>query len=487
MNAALPLASTKGFEIRIGATSQSEAARGSHVKESRSGGAKQTEPLLTRELLLCTPLTLSHHALLPSIFKSDSVIAIRKRQTRISVLLMKTLYFDCFAGASGDMILGAMIAAGVDPEAFRQQLSLLDVSGYSIDFEIVDRSGISSTHARVQTKHEHAHRHLRDILKIINDSRLSAAVKDRAGKIFSRLAEAEAQVHNLPVEKIHFHEVGALDAIIDVVGAAICFELLNIEHFVSSPLHVGSGTVDMDHGRFPVPPPAVAELLKGVPFYSTDIVGELVTPTGAAIITTVCTEYGPIPRFKLEQAGYGAGTRQYEKFPNALRVLVGEDQSSSDTKSVGPAESADERLWMIETNMDDISPQILGHVMDRAFAVGALDCYFTSVQMKKNRPGVLLSILCREEQRATLTELLFSETTTLGIRAYEVERRALERTIVTVKTQYGPIDVKVAQLNGHIVKEMPEFEQCRQAAREANVPLRIVEEAARLALANKKN
>ena len=328
----------------------------------------------------------------------------------------------------------------------------------------------------MQTPHEHAHRHLSDILKIIYDSRLSDAVKDRAAKIFSRLAEAEARVHNEPVEKVHFHEVGALDAIIDVVGAAICFELLGIERFVSSPLHVGSGTVDMDHGRYPVPPPAVAELLKGVPFYSTDIVGELVTPTGAAIITTVCTDYGPIPQLKLEQTGYGAGTRQYEKFPNALRVLIGEDQAGSGEQP------ADERLWMIETNMDDISPQILGHVMERAFDLGALDCYFTSVQMKKNRPGVLLSILCREEQRATLSELLFAETTTLGIRAYEVERRALERRIVTVETQYGPIDVKVAQLNGHIVKEMPEYEQCRQAAREANVPLRIVEEAARMPL-----
>jgi pyridinium-3,5-bisthiocarboxylic acid mononucleotide nickel chelatase len=404
----------------------------------------------------------------------------------MSVLLMRTLYFDCFAGASGDMILGALIAAGVEPEAFKQQLSLLSVTGYKIDFETVDRSGISATYARVQTSHEHAHRHLSDILKIIYDSQLSDSIKDRAARIFSRLAEAEARVHNQPVEQVHFHEVGAVDAIIDVVGAAIGFELLAIDRFVASPLHVGSGTVEMDHGRYPVPPPAVAELLNGVPFYSTDVAGELVTPTGAAIITTVCAAYGPIPQLKLERAGYGAGTREYKKFPNALRVLVGEEQLTGASNSVGAmsAEGAgDERLWMIETNMDDISPQILGHVMERAFDLGALDCYFTSVQMKKNRPGVLLSILCRDEQRATLSELLFSETTTLGIRAYEVERRALERRIVTVQTQYGPIDVKVAQLNGHIVKEMPEYEQCRQAAREANVPLRIVEEAARDAFA----
>lgn len=398
---------------------------------------------------------------------------------------MKTLYFDCFAGASGDMILGASIAAGVEPEVFKQQLSLLGVSGYSIDFATVNRSGISATYARVQTAREHAHRQLSDILKIIFQSALSDGVKNRAATIFSRLAKAEAHVHNQPVEQVHFHEVGALDAIIDVVGAVICFELLGIERFVSSPLNVGSGTVEMDHGRYPVPPPAVAELLKGVPFYSTDTVGELVTPTGAAIITTVCTSYGSMPQMTLEQTGYGAGTREYERFPNALRVLIGEDYSSGVMASAGPMEPADQRLWMIETNMDDISPQILGHVMERAFELGALDCYFTSVQMKKNRPGVLLSVLCSAEDRATLSELLFSETTTLGIRAYEVERRTLQRRIVTVETQYGPIDVKVARLNGHVIKEMPEYEQCRQAAREANVPLRLVEEAARNAFAKR--
>ncbi|HEX3280066.1 MAG TPA: nickel pincer cofactor biosynthesis protein LarC [Pyrinomonadaceae bacterium] len=387
---------------------------------------------------------------------------------------MKTLYFDCFAGASGDMILGALVAAGVHPQELKDQLSLLGVSGYAIDFETVNRSGISATYARVQTAHEHAHRHLSDILKIIYDSRLSDSVKERAAKIFSRLAEAEARVHNEPIEKIHFHEVGALDAIIDVVGAAICFDLLGIEHFLSSALHVGSGMVDMDHGRFPVPPPAVTELLKGAPFYSTEIKGELLTPTGAAIITTVCSEFGALPALKLEQTGYGAGTREYEKFPNVLRVLIGE---TADVRR------HDLKLWMLETNVDDMSPQVFGHVMERAFELGALDCYFTPIQMKKNRPGVLLSVLCAAPERDRLRDLLFSETTTLGIRSYEVERRALERRTVRVETQYGPIDVKVAQLNGHILKEMPEYEQCRQAARDANVPLRLVEDAARNAFA----
>ena len=375
------------------------------------------------------------------------------------------------------MILGALVAAGVGPQELKDQLSLLGVQGYAIDFETVNRSGISATYARVQTAHEHAHRHLSDILKIIYDSRLSESVKDRAAKIFSRLAEAEARVHNQPIEKVHFHEVGALDAIIDVVGAAICFELLGIERFVSSALHVGSGMVEMDHGRFPVPPPAVTELLKGAPFYSTDIKGELLTPTGAAIITTVCSEFGALPHLKLEQTGYGAGTREYENFPNVLRVMIGETQDE---------QRNDAHLWMLETNVDDMSPQVFGHVMERAFELGALDCYFTPIQMKKSRPGVLLSLLCRDDEREKLLDLLFSETTTLGIRSYQVDRRALERRTVRVETQYGPIDVKVAALNGHIAKEMPEYEQCRMAARAANVPLRVVEDAARSAFAARK-
>jgi uncharacterized protein (TIGR00299 family) protein len=387
---------------------------------------------------------------------------------------MRTLYFDCFAGASGDMILGAMVAAGVDPDVLREQLSLLNVDGFNINFETVDRSGLSATYARVETAHEHKHRHLSDIKEIIESSGVSEAAKKLAIQIFTRLAEAEARVHNEPVDHIHFHEVGALDAIVDIVGAAICFDLLKIERFVSSPFQVGSGTIQMAHGRFPVPPPAVAELLKGVPFYSTDIQGELLTPTGAAIITTVCKEFRPIPRMTTDVTGYGAGTRQYENFPNVLRVLLGETEAEAAT---------DERLWMIETNIDDMSPQLMGHLMDRAFELGALDCYFTAVQMKKNRPGVLLSVLCEgPAEKETLMKLLFTETTTLGIRSYEVERRALPRSIVRVETEYGPIDVKVAYLNGRVVNEMPEFEQCRAAASKAGVPLKVVEDAARVAM-----
>jgi uncharacterized protein (TIGR00299 family) protein len=386
---------------------------------------------------------------------------------------MKTLYFDCFAGASGDMILGASVAAGVDPNFLREQLSLLPVTGFSVEFETVSRSGLSATYARVETAHEHSHRSLADIKQIIHRSDLSNAVKQRAVQIFTRLAEAEARVHDEPIEDVHFHEVGALDAIVDVVGAAICFDALKIERFVSSPLHAGSGMVKMAHGQFPIPPPAVAELLKGVPFYSTEIKGELLTPTGAAIITTVCTEYGPIPQMTTEATGYGAGTREYQDFPNVLRVMLGETESTGAT---------DERLWMVETNLDDASPQIIGHVMDRVLELGALDCFFTPVQMKKNRPGVLLSVLCGYAQKEAVMKLLFTETTTLGVRSYEVTRRALQRSVVRVETQYGPIDVKVAHLDGRVVNEMPEFEQCRRAAVRENVAVKIVEDAARVAV-----
>jgi len=385
---------------------------------------------------------------------------------------MKTLYFDCFAGASGDMILGALVAAGAEPRALVDQLQLLGVAGWKIDFETVDRSGISSTYARVQTPHEHVHRHLSDILKIIYQSQLKQSIKDRAALIFSRLAEAESRVHNEPVENIHFHEVGAIDAIIDVCGAAIGFDLLGIEQFISSPLRVGYGMAQMAHGRFPIPPPAVAELLKDKPIYAGDVEGEFVTPTGAAIITAVCDRFENIPAMKIETTGYGAGTRNPEGFPNALRLLVGETETVA---------NADENLMMIETNIDDMSPQLFGYVMERAFELGALDCYLTQTQMKKNRPGSLISILCQPGDREKFLEMLFAETTTIGARTYEVQRRALLREVIRVETQFGAIDVKVARVNNGNVNAMPEFDQCRAAATAATVPLREVQEAARQA------
>ena len=390
---------------------------------------------------------------------------------------MRTLYFDCFAGISGDMTLGALVGAGCDARALTEHLALLGVEGFEVSFDKAERSGISAVRAHVRIeKEEHKHRHLSHILKIIGDSRLPDGVKERASNIFRRLGEAEARVHNVPVERVHFHEVGAVDAIVDVVGACIGFELLGIERFVCSPLHVGSGTVEMEHGRFPVPPPAVAELLRGAPVYSTEIAGELVTPTGAAIVSTVCETFGPLPPMRIEATGYGAGTREYENFPNVLRVLVGETEGAS---------AGDETLLMIETNIDDASPQIVGSLMEKSLAEGALDCYFTSVQMKKNRHGVLVSILCRPSEREKFLALLFRETTTLGARHYEVRRRALERETFSVETAYGPIDVKAARMDGRIVGGMPEYEQCRAASERAGVSLRVVEAAALAAFNDK--
>jgi uncharacterized protein (TIGR00299 family) protein len=396
---------------------------------------------------------------------------------------MRTLYFDCFAGISGDMTLGALVAAGVDAFALKEHLALLDLAGYEISFEQVERAGISATRALVRTEEEKSHRHLADIGEIILRSRLVEPVKERAVRIFTRLAEAEARVHNIEVERVHFHEVGAVDAIVDVVGACVGFELLGVERFVASALHVGSGTVEMAHGRFPVPPPAVADLLRGASVYSTDIRGELVTPTGAAIVATLCESFGPVPPMRLLSAGYGAGAREYEKFPNVLRVLVGE----TETEGVGEDEGGrDEELTVVETNVDDVSPQVLGHVLELALARGALDCYLTPVQMKKNRPGVLVSILCRAEEREAMLDLLLAETPTLGARSHGVRRRAVEREAVTVETEFGRIAVKVGRLRGRVVSATPEFDDCREAALKSGVTLREVQEAARAAFRGSK-
>jgi uncharacterized protein (TIGR00299 family) protein len=383
---------------------------------------------------------------------------------------MKTLYFDCFAGASGDMILGGLIGLGLEPRALDRELRALNTPGWELRFSKVDRSGIGADRVEVITEEGHTHRHLRQIVDIIEKSELSSAVKTRASRIFTRLGEAESRVHQIPIERIHFHEVGALDAIVDIVGACIGFELLGIERFVASPLHLGSGFVEMAHGRFPVPPPAVAELLTGVPVYSGDIVGELVTPTGAAIISTVCESYGPLPPMTVSATGYGAGGRSYERFPNVLRLMLGE--------AVAETTENTERLVLMETNLDDVAPHVLGHVMDELLAAGALDCYFTPVQMKKNRPGVMVSVLCTRDRQSELQQILFAETTTLGIRVKEIDRIALRREIVAVNTKYGPIDVKVATLTDGGEKVSPEYEQCRAAAQQHRVPLREVESEA---------
>jgi hypothetical protein len=392
---------------------------------------------------------------------------------------MKTLYFDCFAGASGNMILGALVALGVEENELIARLKLLDAADFEIEFKTIDKSGIAALHADVKVPHEHAHRHLHTIEKIINDSRLSETVKARAIKIFRKLAVAEAKIHGIEIEKVHFHEVGAMDAIVDVVGACVGFEMLGIEKFACSKIHVGSGFAKMAHGTFPVPPPAVAELLTGVPIYSTEIEGELITPTGAAIIAAVCDSFGQIPEMKIEKTAYGAGTRDYKDFPNVLRLMLGTVESHE--SNVGILKSFDnhnqmtESLYLIETNIDDLSPQTLGFVMERAFELGAADCWFTAIQMKKNRPATMVSILCAEEKREILTELLYTETTTLGVRIKETQRNCLPRETVKIETEFGAVDVKIARFKDKIVNAKPEYDQIREIALKSNQSLREIE------------
>lgn len=388
---------------------------------------------------------------------------------------MKTLYFDCFAGASGDMILGALAALGVDREKLLKQLKLLDLEGWQIEFSTVDRSGISANFARVSVPHEHKHRHLHHIEQIISNSGLSASVKERAIQVFTRLAEAEARVHGISVQKVHFHEVGAMDAILDVVGACVGFELLEIERFVASKLNVGSGFVRMAHGNFPVPPPAVVELLKEkrAPVYSTEITGELLTPTGAAIIATVCEEFGAPPDLQIEKTGYGAGSREYKDFPNVLRLILGETNIERQTTKNEQTET----IILLETNVDDLSPEISGFVLEKALSAGALDVWFTPIVMKKSRPAIQISILCPVKEKENFLNLLFLETSTLGVRETEIKRPALPRETIRVETAFGAIDVKAAKIGDRLLKAAPEYEQCRAAALRFDVPLREIERA----------
>ena len=391
---------------------------------------------------------------------------------------MRTLYFDCFAGASGNMVLAALISLGVDRGELIRQLRLMDIGDFDIEFSEVDRSGINALHVEVKVPHEHVHRHLADIEKIIRGSKLSESVKDRSVKIFTNLAAAEAKVHGIEVQKVHFHEVGAKDAIIDVVGSCIGFELLGVERFVCSKIHVGSGFVRMAHGTYPVPPPAVAELLLGKPIYSGEIDGELITPTGAAIITTLCESYGLLSDMTVETTGYGAGTRQYKDFPNVLRLMFGRSADAIDR-----SDRETDELLLLETNLDDVSPQVLGFVMERAFEIGSLDCWFTPNQMKKNRPATMVSILCSEDKRSELTEMLYRETTTLGVRTRRVERECLPREILRVDSEYGSVDVKVARYQGEIVNAMPEYDHVRLLAKEKGVTFRKVRDAVMAELA----
>lgn len=386
---------------------------------------------------------------------------------------MRIAYFDCFAGASGDMILGTLVDAGLDLELLKQELAKLNLSHYAISAEKTVKSGIAGTSLKITADdeyHRNHPRHLQDIESIITGSSLRPAVKSASLAIFRQLAEAEAKVHNIGVEQVHFHEVGAVDAILDIVGAAAGLALLGIERVYCSPLHVGAGTVQCQHGTLPVPAPATAELIKGKPVYSSGIIGELLTPTGAAILTTLGASFGNMPAMTVEKIGYGAG--HYDlSIPNLLRVFVGAAAELEGFES--------DTVAVIETAIDDMNPQIYDHLLERMLAAGALDAMLTPVQMKKNRPAVLLTGLCRVDDVNRMADLILRETTTIGLRWRLEYRIKAKRRIIPVDTPYGVIPCKVAATGGKVVNVTPEYEVCRQAALRSAAPLKAVMESAR--------
>src|SRR5579859_2276652 len=430
---------------------------------------------------------------------------------------MRIAYLDCFSGISGDMFLGALLDAGVPPELFIRTVEALGVDA-RLEISRVDRSGISATkldviaagekelpreefwekeaaahshshgsehshehshdHEHEPGKgHSHAHRGLKEICRIINAAAISQSAKDRAIRIFEALGAAEARVHNTDIEKIHFHEVGAIDAIVDVVCASVGAEALGVDEWICSPLNVGGGTVNCAHGTFPIPAPATLELLRNAPVYSGEIQKELVTPTGAAIVSVLASRFEKFPTMRPEKVAYGAGTRNFKNFPNVLRLTVGE--SKPQQEALLPMEE----ICVLEANIDDLTPQVFAYAMERALQEGALDAFGTPVQMKKNRPGMLLTVLCRREDSQKLARTILAETTTLGVRMRQETRAALARRHVSVTTRWGDVRMKLANLNGAVSHYAPEYEDCRRIAAEQNVPLKnVMQEAIKVYL-----
>lgn len=382
---------------------------------------------------------------------------------------MRIGYFDCFSGAAGDMILGALVAAGLDSDVLRADLGKLNLDGYELKIHRTRKQGFAAVKVDVAVTEKQTHRHLRHITEIIDAAGLSSDVKQRAKQVFCRLAEAEAKVHGTTVEEVHFHEVGAVDAIVDVVGAAIGFERLGLERIVCSSIPTGSGTVTCAHGVMPVPAPAVAELLVGVPLAACDEVGELTTPTGAAILTTMAETYSPLPPMRIVRTGYGAGNRDGANRPNVLRLIIGE--------ALGSGSPTDE-VVSLEANLDDATGEQIGYACERLLEAGALDVCTTPIMMKKGRPGVLLSVLCPLEKEADCRRIIFTETTTFGIRRRICSRHTLERRSRTVATRFGEIRVKLGILEGAVVRASPEYDDCAAAARANGVALREVMDAA---------
>jgi uncharacterized protein (TIGR00299 family) protein len=378
---------------------------------------------------------------------------------------MKTAYFDCYSGISGDMILGALIDLGLDVNYLKKELGKLNISGYEIRVKKVEKNHIAGTDVEVIVKDIQKHHSLRDIFDIIDNSRLEKEIKKVSKKIFQKLAEAEGKIHNIEIDKVHFHEVGAIDSIIDIVGAVIGFKKLQIENVFCSRLPLGGGFVSCSHGLIPIPSPATVEILKGVPVYSANIKHEMVTPTGAAIITTIARHFGDMPVIQINCVGYGAGKTEM-KHPNLLRVFLGELRNDYDF----------DVITMIETNIDDLSPEIYGYLAEKLFDNSALDVFFTYIQMKKNRPGVKLSVISPMEDIDKLVDIIFTEISTFGVRCYETKRMKLSIEKQKVKTKYGEVTVKIGKHKNQIMSVSPEYEDCKRIAEKHNIPLKKVYE-----------
>ena len=386
----------------------------------------------------------------------------------------RILYLDCFSGASGDMLIGALLDAGLPFDMLRTALGSLALDDEcTVSAEQVSRSGIAATKFTVaETTGDaggtHRHRHLAGITTLVERSALSDASKQRANRLFRRLAETEATIHRMPVEKVHLHEVGALDSIVDIVGGVFAFEWFGAARIVASPLNVGSGTVTCEHGTLPVPAPATAALVSGVPVYAAGPPGELLTPTGALLVTEFAGEYGALPPMRIEQIGYGAGTRDPAGHPNVLRVLVGEEAQDGGW----------ERMAVVECEIDDMNPQIFGVLMERLYAAGAVEVFYTAVQMKKNRPGTHVTVLVPPGGRESVSATLFRESTTIGLRHSEVTRETLRRELVGVSTRFGEVRCKVARRGAAVVNVAPEFDDCARLAEQHDVSVKEVHAAA---------
>lgn len=379
---------------------------------------------------------------------------------------MRVLCYDCFSGISGDMNLGAMLDLGIEESYLKSELDKLNLRGWELKVEKAQKHGIHGTKVTVkQTKHEHAHRHLSDIEKIIDGSSLGGDVKELSMKIFRKIAVAEAKVHGIPVEEVHFHEVGAIDSIVDITGAAICFAALKPDAVFVSEIELGSGFVKCDHGNLPVPAPATAEIVKGMPVRTGGVGFEATTPTGAAILSALGTEFGSTQAVKITRTGYGVGHKEHPDIPNLLRVSLGETASNSATGH---------KALLIESNIDDMNPEFYDHISERLFKAGASDVYFSQIIMKKGRPGVVLKVICETGLEDAVKDIIFKESTTLGIRIFEFRKETLAREFGKISTVYGEITIKKSFYENLPVSVKPEYEDCKRIASEKGIPVKEV-------------